>query len=180
VGWVGRLSGEKGPDLLLDALARINRPDITTVLLGDGPDRAALERRVAEGVLRSSVRFVGGQVQAARLFSAFDVLAISSRTEGLPMVMLEAVAAHVPVVAFAVGGIPEVLDHATGWLAPPGDCDTLGRHLAAACDDIPGRSTRALEAARRSADLLATESWMEAVERVYAGITAPRDVSASP
>jgi glycosyltransferase involved in cell wall biosynthesis len=172
IGWVGRLSEEKGPDLLLDALTRLDRRDVTTVMVGDGPDHAALAERLAAWRAPGPVQLAGPRAQAASLFSAFDLLAISSRTEGLPMVMLEAIAAEVPVVAFAVGGIPEVLDDATGWLARPLDCVDLAGQLSAACTDSAGRRRRALAARTRAEARLGGAAWIEALESVYARISA--------
>ena len=109
VGWVGRLSPEKGPDVLLRAMTLIGVPQAHVSYLGDGPARVALEAQEREMVAQESldsdrVRFHGTVPNAGRLLKAFDVLVLSSRTEGTPMVLFEAMDAEVPVVTTRVGG----------------------------------------------------------------------------
>jgi glycosyltransferase involved in cell wall biosynthesis len=180
IGWVGRVASEKGPDLMLNAMERLARRDATLVLVGDGPDREQLERRVSRHGMSSRVVFAGSRANAARLFSAFDLLAISSRTEGLPMVMLEAAAQVLPVVAFAVGGIPEVLDTTTAWLARPNDTAALAAHIGSALDNPGERRARAGRARARCEKRLNNHRWMQEIERVYARVIARRGVSSRP
>jgi glycosyltransferase involved in cell wall biosynthesis len=168
VGWVGRLSAEKGPDLFCEAVAHITSPDVVAVLVGDGPERASLDRRSAAAAgAGCPIRLLGSREGMARLLRAFDVLVLSSRTEGTPMILLEALAAGVPVVSFAVGGVPDVIDQASGWLVPSGD--TVG--LAAAVRQV---LEHPLEAARRAGEarrVLETRfgaaRWLQAIRAVY-------------
>jgi glycosyltransferase involved in cell wall biosynthesis len=146
----GRLSPEKGFDVLVEAAGRFLRADrrCGVVVYGEGSERPRLERRVAE--LGVGDRFVlpGFTRELDRLLPAADVLALASHTEGLPNVVLEAAAAGVPVVATAVGGTPEaVLDGQTGYLVPAADPATLADRLAALLADGPGR--RAMSEAAR-------------------------------
>ena len=123
IGFVGRLSAEKGPDLFVELAIELCRrhPALSAVLLGEGPQRAALAARIASAGLQERIRLPGYQEDTAAWLRALDVLVISSRTEGTPMVLLEAMQAGVAVAAFAVGGIPDVLEHGvSGLLAPPG------------------------------------------------------------
>jgi len=108
VGFVGRLSPEKGPDVLLSAAARIDAA-IQLSFVGEGRERPALETRAQEMGVGSRVTWHGAVPDAARLLAAFDVLVLSSRTDGTPIVLFEAMAAGVPIVASAVGGMPELL-----------------------------------------------------------------------
>jgi len=180
VGWVGRLSREKGGDLLLEALAGWGAVDggalpgdpgshaPMVIMVGDGPEREALEARArelaGEGV---AVRLVGSRDDAPLLSRAFDVLAISSRIENLPMVLLEAAAAATPVVAFGVGGIPEVLDATGGWVVAPGDTGALGRALGEALAD-PGEARRRAEAVRLRVEReFGSTAWRDETERIY-------------
>ncbi|KQW52511.1 hypothetical protein ASC77_24350 [Nocardioides sp. Root1257] len=101
---VARLASPKRVDLLLDAWTDV--PDVTLLVVGDGPDREALERRAAPSGDR--VRFLGERRDVDRLLGAADLLVLPSDREGLPMAVLEAMAAGVPVVASAVGGIPQL------------------------------------------------------------------------
>ncbi len=170
VGWIGRLSIEKGADLFVDAIAATS-PAVTGVLVGDGAERERLAQRIG-----ASPRTVlaGPRPDAARLLSAFDVLAISSRTEGTPMVVLEAIGAGVPVVSFRVGGIPDVIDETSGWLVPALDTTALARALdeaIAAPEEARRRAARALE--RVSAELGVT-AWLDRVWSLYEQVWARR------
>jgi glycosyltransferase involved in cell wall biosynthesis len=173
VGWVGRLSAEKGPDLLLRAVRHVGRAGLVTTVIGDGPEHARLPGLVEDLGLGPSVVLAGQRPDAASLLAAFDVLVISSRTEGLPMVLLEAMAARVPVVAFAVGGIPEVLTSGTGWLVEPGDVVALAGAIREAVTD-PGEARRRADAGHEAVRLrLSLRRWVERVEDVY-GTAAAR------
>lgn len=109
VGFVGRLELVKGPDLLLTA-ATLCAPGIGFVFVGDGSMKAALNDVVRSNCLESRVRFLGHVPEAIGYIAGLDLLAVPSRHEGLPMVLLEAALCGVPVVAFDVGGVREVLD----------------------------------------------------------------------
>lgn len=172
VGWIGRLSHEKGPDLLLDAVEMVDGLKLHIVFVGSGPMRDELEARARAAGLR--VSFVGSVQNASRLLKAFNVVAMSGRMEGMPMVMLESMAARVPLAGFLVGGIPDVLSQETGWPAPAGDVGALARAIASAVrEDRTSceRATTAEALVRRSYSL---DSWVEAVERVYSTAVAAR------
>ena len=131
-GYVGRLSSEKGPDLFLDALIALclQHPQLDAVMLGDGPEREVSQARIDAAGLQRRIRLPGYQTDMHRWWQQLDALVISSRTEGTPMILLEAMQAGVPVVAFGVGGIPDVLeDRHNGLLAAPNDSAALGRQL---------------------------------------------------
>lgn len=118
---VGRLSAEKGHLDLVEALAlvRARGAFASLVLVGDGPERAALERRVEELGLGGSVVFAGYYDQPARVVEESNLVVLPSHTEGLPNAALEALAMEVPVLATCVGGTPEVIvDGETGRLVP--------------------------------------------------------------
>lgn len=166
IGWVGRLSKEKGPDLLIESLRRVPLASgAIAVLLGDGPERAALERSVGT---TGAIRLLGARPDAAKLLRAFDVLVISSRTEGLPMVLLEAMAAEVPVVSFAVGGIPHTVDDESAWLVPPGDVAGLGEAITAAVAAPHEAARRVARAGAILRTRFAAGEWLERVQEVYA------------
>lgn len=133
VGWVGRLSAEKGPDLALRAFASLSRTDALLCVLGDGPMGADL-RSLAERLgVAPRVRFAGAVAGAGDLVRAFDIVMLTSRTEGTPMSILEAGLAGVGVVATAVGGVPAVLGEGSPALVTPGDeraiADAVNRYL---------------------------------------------------
>ncbi|MDQ4081145.1 MAG: glycosyltransferase, partial [Gemmatimonadota bacterium] len=112
VGWVGRLSHEKGPDVLVDALAHLTDVPTRVSMVGHGPAREALGARAVALGVGERITWHGVVRDAASLFRAFDVFVLSSRTEGSPMVLFEAMAAGVPVVAAEVGGVPDTLSRA--------------------------------------------------------------------
>ena len=130
VGWVGRMSPEKGADLLLDAIAEMRHArDVQAVLVGDGPERSRLEAQARRLGIAARVRFLGRVDDAGRFLSAFDVLALSSRTEASPMVLLEAMAASVPVVAFRVGGVGTMVSPESALVVNPADVNGMARAL---------------------------------------------------
>jgi glycosyltransferase involved in cell wall biosynthesis len=133
VGSVGCLAARKDYATLLDALALLGARGIPfrAALVGDGPERAALEARIVALGLEDRVRLLGERADVERLLPEMDVFVLSSREEGIPNALLEAMAAGRAAVATAVGGTPEVLrDGETGWLVPPGSPGALADALA--------------------------------------------------
>lgn len=128
IGFVGRLSQEKGPDTFLQAITPVlkQNPDAAAVFLGDGPMYEELQREIEKLGLAGRVVLAGYQSEMADWLARLSVLVISSRTEGTPMVLLEAMQAGTPVVSFAVGGVPDVIRHEReGLLAEPEDVQQL-------------------------------------------------------
>src|SRR5262249_5679069 len=102
----------------------------------DGPERASLQKQINAAGLGQSFILAGFRADLDRFLPHFDLLALSSYTEGMPNVVLEAFAAGVPVAATAVGGTPEVVeDGVSGYLVPPGDAEALGERICVALDD---------------------------------------------
>jgi glycosyltransferase involved in cell wall biosynthesis len=112
IGSIGRLSPEKGYDILLKAISEVSEsvPDIRLVILGEGGEREFLEAEVERFGLKEKVLMPGYVANASRFLPLFKVFVLSSLTEGLPMAILEAMRAGVPIIATRVGGIPEVLE----------------------------------------------------------------------
>ncbi len=126
---VGRLSREKGHRDLLEAAA-IVRGRAVFVIVGDGPERAALEKQVRELGLSKSVLFAGYQPHVRPYYALSDVVAVPSHTEGSPNVVLEAMAAGIAVAATRVGGVPEIVtDGGTGLLIERGDSHGMAEAL---------------------------------------------------
>ena len=117
VGAIGRLSPEKGFNYLIEAFSLLNNTrDIKMVIIGEGPFRATLEKLINSLSLSEKILIAGYRVNASKYLPFFDVFALPSLTEGLPMTILEAMSAKTPIVATKVGGVPEVLQNGQGGL----------------------------------------------------------------
>lgn len=167
IGWVGRLSAEKDPVLAVDALATSGTSDAHLCFIGDGGLREACLSRAAQLGLGDRVHLQGSRPEAARYLAAFDLLLLSSRTEGTPMTILEAVAAGVPVVATAVGGVPAVLG-CDALLVGPQDAAALGAALRQALSDPTAARVRAAAVQSRLARDEAASDWVDAYLALYA------------
>jgi glycosyltransferase involved in cell wall biosynthesis len=129
---VARLAPLKGHDVLLRALARIapDQPRLRVVLVGDGPLAGELTALAEELRITDRVVFTGLRRDVPRLLAASDLGVLPSKHEGVPMSVIEQMAAGLPVVASAVGGLPDIVrDGEEGHLVPAGDLDALTRRL---------------------------------------------------
>jgi glycosyltransferase involved in cell wall biosynthesis len=147
VGMVGRLVPIKDVPTFLEAAARVRAsfPECRFALVGDGEERARLEARAAELGLAEAVRFHGWRRDLAAVYAELDVVVNSSRNEGTPVALIEALAAGRPVVATRVGGTPDLLAEGRhGRLVPPGDPEALAAAIVATLEDPDGSRTRAL------------------------------------
>lgn len=154
IGAVGRLAPEKGFDILIRAVAalRHRHQDVWLMIVGDGGERPHLEQLAAEVGLSDRVTFAGWQTDVRSHFEAMDVFVLSSYREGLPNVVLEAMALEVPVVATRVNGVPRVVqDGKNGLLVDPGDPVGLAAALAALLTD-PDRRAAYRAAGRRTVE----------------------------
>ncbi len=170
IGWVGRLSREKAPDVLLEALGRLRDMPFIASFIGAGPERAALEQRASELGLADRIRWHGLLPEAGRWFRAFDVLVLSSRTEGTPIVLFEAMSAGVPVVATAVGGVPDVVGEREALLVPPEAPDALAAAIRAVRAEPEEAALRARAAQQRLMDEFSMEPWLARYEEIYRSV----------
>jgi glycosyltransferase involved in cell wall biosynthesis len=182
IGVVGRLTEIKNHGLLFSALSRMKRDNMKALILGDGELRADLEAMVADSGLEGEVVFTGWQRDPARMFADLDIVCLTSRNEGTPVALIEAMAAGRPFVATQVGGVadlmvgepsphPEGFDvYANGILTRPDDPDVL----AAALTHLAGRPDlrRAMGAVGQAAVLkrFGKERLVEEMEAIYAGL----------
>jgi glycosyltransferase involved in cell wall biosynthesis len=140
VGSVGRLAPEKNYPLLVRAAAPLLGPHARLLLVGDGREAEAIRAEIAARGVGAFTAMAGARHDIPRCLAALDAFALSSRMEGLPLCALEAMAAGLPVIATAVGGLPTLIeDGVTGFLVPSDDEQALGRALAALRDD-PARA----------------------------------------
>jgi glycosyltransferase involved in cell wall biosynthesis len=153
VGAAGRLSPEKGFGVLIDAAATVlaEMPDTGFVLFGDGPLRADLEQQIRQRGLAERFILAGFRTHLQPLLAQLDVGVMSSFTEGLPVILLELFAAGIPVVATAVGGIPEVIEEGqSGSLVQAGEPDGLARRVLDLLRDDARRQTMGRHAQLRA------------------------------
>jgi glycosyltransferase involved in cell wall biosynthesis len=179
VGWIGRLSAEKGPDVMLDAFQHLADLPVTLSFIGDGSGRASLEARAARAGVADRVRFHGRVADAATLLRAFDLVALSSRTEGTPMVLLEAMAAGIPIVATRVGGVPDMLSDQEAILVESENPQALAAAIRSSLTDPHASSERAARANARLQAKFSNEAWLARYEDIYRAIQ-PATTQAAP
>jgi glycosyltransferase involved in cell wall biosynthesis len=180
IGVVGRLSVEKGVDLFLDACAVLVRQGLafSALVAGDGPERARLEARCGRFGLESCVRFLGQVCNVDVLYGNLDLLVLPSRSEGLPNTMLEAMQADVPVVATAVGAVPDVVGTSSAArLVAPGSAVALAAAIERALTE--GDSPAARAARREVVSRLSLERRLEAHVQLYRDLLEERGRRAS-
>jgi glycosyltransferase involved in cell wall biosynthesis len=162
-GWIGRVTYEKGPDVFLAALRQVAPGSLEARILGDGPERARLEGSPTA----VPVRWLGVVPEADRYLKALSLIVQSSRTEGTPMVLLEAMAAGLPIVATAVGGVPDLLGPDEAILVPAEDPSALASAIASVIASPEAARARAERARARLTRDYGVEGWLAAHERVY-------------
>ena len=169
-GFIGRLGREKGPDIFIAALRQLDEPRPRAIVIGDGVMREQL-MAASDGL---DVQWPGAVPAAARLIRALDVVVLSSRTEGTPMVLLEAMAAGVPIVATRVGGIPEVVDEQHALLVPAEDPRAIRDAVRAVLADPAAAEQRARRARQRLATHFGPDVWVERYSGIYRSSLATR------
>jgi glycosyltransferase involved in cell wall biosynthesis len=167
VGWAGRLSSEKGPDVLLDALPHLSDLPVNVSVVGNGRERQSLIARVRQLGLEERVRWHGIVRDAGRLFAAFDTFVLSSRTEGTPIVLFEAMATGVPIVATRVGGVPDVVSPAEAALVPPDDPLALAAAIRAVYRNPAAAHERARHAREHLLRDFSVAPWLGRYEVIY-------------
>jgi len=128
---VGRLSREKDHATLLEAMSLLpERLAAHLLIVGEGPERQRIEKKIASLGITENVSLIGQQTSAEPYYGIADIAVLSSRSEGSPNALLEAMAAGVPVVATDVGGVPEIAVHGdTALLVQPGDPGELAESM---------------------------------------------------
>jgi glycosyltransferase involved in cell wall biosynthesis len=171
VGRVARLTPEKGVDVFVRAAAQLapRFPRAHFIVVGDGPLRPELEELATSLGLDGRLQFLGERSDARELLSQFDVMAACSVSDGSPLVVLEAMAAGVPVVASAVGGIPRQFDDGReGLLVAPGDDAALAHAVGRLLADEATRRRMSAAARRRAALQFSHEALVERMLHIYA------------
>jgi len=170
---VARLAEQKGQRFLLAALQSL--PNACVVLVGDGPDRAQLERQARDLGLHDRVVFLGQRADVAELLACCDLAVLPSLFEGLPLAALEAMAAGKPVVATNIGGTSEAIEHGvTGLLVPPGDPIALATAIRAVLGDPALAQRLAAAAQARVAQCFSVEAMTKHVTNLYDHVLASK------
>lgn len=166
----GRLHPTKNIGNLLEAFARVlqTRPEARLWISGDGPLAGPLADQARRLGLGQAVAFLGGRDDVPVLLQAADIFALSSDAEGLPLALLEAMSAGLPVVATAVGSVPAYVDAAVGRIVPPGDVDALAGALEAMVQDAGLRARAGAAAQARAQDFTDVARWRRSLEAEYA------------
>jgi glycosyltransferase involved in cell wall biosynthesis len=177
---VGRLQRPKDPLTLARALGRL-RTRFSAVIVGDGPDRPRLEAEIGRLGLEPAVVLVGDSGNVADLLARADVFVLSSTSEGMPLSVLEAMAAGLPVVASSVGGVPEAVDEGeTGLLVPPRDPVRLAAALERLLGDPALRRRLGANGRARVLERFGLEPFQEAHVDAYRRELARRGWERSP
>jgi glycosyltransferase involved in cell wall biosynthesis len=170
IGYVGRFVPIKSLPTLLQAfrIVRATVPRAKLVLVGDGELRGELEH-LAEGLgIAADVRFAGWRRDLTSVYSAFDAAALSSRNEGTPVMLLEAMAAALPVVATRVGGVADVVENGTtGLLVQAGNAEALAKALIRVAQDAPLRARLAARACESVRTRFESARLVADIDRVY-------------
>ena len=166
-GWVGRLSREKGLDVFVDALPLLRDVPITACVIGAGEERPRVETQVRQLGVADRVHWAGLVPEAARYYRAFDLFVLSSRTEGIPIALLEAIGAGVPVAATRVGGVPTVVGPGEAMLVQPEDPEALAHAIRAVHQDSRAAGRRAAAASERLGAEFDAETWLKRHDAIY-------------
>jgi glycosyltransferase involved in cell wall biosynthesis len=177
VGSVGRLSPEKGFDLLLRAVQQV--PGLTAVLAGKGPERERLQGLAAELGIEDRVMLPGFVPDARTWMAMYDVFAVPSRSEGMPLALIEAMLASRPVVVTAIGGMPDVvIEGETGLVVPPEDPDALAEALRTLFDG-GNRAAMGARGRARAREEFSLDHMVRSYESLYDELARARSPSNS-
>jgi glycosyltransferase involved in cell wall biosynthesis len=177
VGAVGRLSYQKAPEHFVAAMTALHRPDVTGVWIGDGELAARVRALAREVHPDARIVLAGERADVPALLPAFDVFALPSRYEGLPVAIVEAMACGVPVVATAVNAVPDVVRPGeTGLLVPPARPDLLADAIGYLLDRPQEAARLAVAAQAQIDERFGTGALADALEAAYRPV--PRTVTA--
>ena len=176
VGIVATLRSWKGHRYLLQALAAMRRPEVSLVVVGDGPQRKALGELAATLGIAAQVRFAGNQAQVAPWMQSFDVFCLPSyANEGVPQALMQAMACALPVVTTPVGSIDEIVTNGeTGIIVPAQDDMRLRVELSNLLDDAPRRAALGARAHAEAHARFGDELMVERMIEVFAGAVEHR------
>jgi glycosyltransferase involved in cell wall biosynthesis len=179
LGVIGRLSHEKGQHQLLPAFAELCRKTqrpLTLLIAGDGPDRTHLEKLARELGLNGQVKFLGFQQDIPAVLACLDLFVMPSLSEGLPLALLEAMAAGRTILATDVGDIKQVLDNGRGGLVvEPGDSKKLYKALADLIEQPAKRQEMARHAREQAQNRYSRQRMTAQYEQIYLSLSKPEE-----
>lgn len=170
VGWIGRVTRQKALEVAIASLGHLPDIPVSLSLIGDGEERSALEELARTSGLERRIRWHGSRDGARVFMRAFDVFLLCSRWEGTPIVLFEAMAAGVPIVATAVGGVPDVVSTVEAHLVPAGDPQGIAAAVRAVVADPESSRLRVAAASRRLEAEFDLTTWLDRYDRVYQGL----------
>lgn len=174
VGFIGRLSGEKGIIYLIESIALLQKSSCHSyklILIGEGPQDRELKAKVLKFGLSQKVIFAGFQRNISEWLAAIDIFVLPSLTEGTPMVLLEAMGYGVPCIASAVGGIPLVIDSGVdGILVSPEKPEEISEAIYDLCTDRKKRSFISQNAKKKIMEKYNTKEWAKRIELEYVNV----------
>jgi glycosyltransferase involved in cell wall biosynthesis len=173
---VGRLTAIKQHELFLDTIARVaqHHPSLIALVAGDGERRAELQAQAASLGISDSVRWLGWRRDLATIYGAADVFLLTSRNEGTPVAIIEAMASGVAVVSTDVGGVKDVVSSPdVGLVAPSGDAAALAHGIDALLNDAPRRRAMGSRARESVVDRFGFERLVTDIARLYQDLIDP-------
>jgi len=170
IGYVGRLSEEKGIQYLIKAATVLKEMNgkFVIIILGDGPKRCEFENLARSLGLQKELKFIGFVTDVESWLTVLDIFVLPSLTEGTPMALLEAMAMGIPVIASAVGGVPDVVESGVnGYLVSPGDYRELGKKMMLLMNNHALRVKMSKEAINKINKEFDVKHWCEKIELQY-------------
>jgi len=177
IGFIGRLSPEKGPDLFLRMAVSVRAqcPTAEFILVGDGAMFGQLQTFARRFGIGDAVHFADSQSDMPAVFHELDLVVSSSLSEAMPLAVMEAMASGLPVVACKVGGIPDLVAHGlTGWLADKGDYETLAAHVVDLLENDAVRLAAGAAARERAVARMGLDRGIETTIRLFSQLAGQR------
>jgi glycosyltransferase involved in cell wall biosynthesis len=178
LGYIGRLSEEKGLKYLIQAGSKLTHTGLPLkiMIIGSGPQKPEMESLVQQMSLQNKVVFSGFQKYVEKILPAMDIFVLPSLTEGTPMALLEAMACGVPVVASAVGEIPNIIDSGkNGILIPPANPEKIAEAVLTICRNNDFRTKLSETAKETIRSKFNINEWMRKIESVYLEIISSQE-----
>ncbi len=177
IGFVGRLSPEKGPEVFLRAALALREtcPQAHFIVVGEGPMSAELSGFIERSGLGGNVHLAGLQEDMPGVYAQLDIVVSSSHAEAMPLALMEAMACGLPVIATRVGGVPDLVQHGVnGWLVSDGDHEGIGHRVRALVDDPALRATMGGCGRERAVERLSLADSVHSMARLLARLAQPR------